>query len=61
MDFERVGSMKFQAPAGITYEKLVTNARNELRSEHPETYSCSCCACVLGFVEPKRTFISGRS
>ena len=30
--------MKFQAPAGITYEKLVTNARNELRSEHPEAY-----------------------
>jgi len=38
VDFERVGSMKFQAPAGITYEKLVTNARNELRSEHPEAY-----------------------
>jgi integrase len=38
VDFERVGSMKFQAPTGITYEKLVTNARNELRSEHPEAY-----------------------
>jgi hypothetical protein len=38
VDFERVGSMKFQAPAGITYEKLVTNARNELRLEHPEAY-----------------------
>jgi hypothetical protein len=38
VEFERVGSMKFQAPAGITYEKLVTNARNELRSEHPEAY-----------------------
>lgn len=38
VDFERVGSMKFQSPAGVTYEKLVTNARSELRSEHPEAY-----------------------
>ena len=38
VDFERVGSMKFQTPPGVTYEKLVTNARNELRSEHPEAY-----------------------
>ena len=38
VDFERVGSMKFQTPPGVTYEKLVTNARNELRSGHPEAY-----------------------
>ncbi len=38
VDFERVGSMKFQAPAGVTYKELVTNARNELRSEHAEAY-----------------------
>ncbi|MBK9140594.1 MAG: site-specific integrase [Verrucomicrobia bacterium] len=38
VDFERAGSMKFQAPAGVTYEKLVTDARSELRSQHPETY-----------------------
>ena len=38
VDFERAGSMKFRAPAGVTYEALVTNARNELRAEHPESY-----------------------
>ena len=38
VDFERVGSMKFQTPAGVTYEKLVTNARTELRTNHPEAY-----------------------
>ncbi|HOC55058.1 MAG TPA: site-specific integrase [Verrucomicrobiota bacterium] len=38
VDFERVGSMKFQSPAGVTYEKLVTNARNELRSQASEAY-----------------------
>jgi integrase len=38
LDFERVGSMKFHAPAGVTYETLMTNARNELRSNNPEAY-----------------------
>lgn len=38
VDFERTGSMKFQAPTGVTYEKLVTNARNELRAGNPEAY-----------------------
>jgi hypothetical protein len=38
VDFERQGSMKFQAPAGITYEALVTQARHELRAESPEAY-----------------------
>src|SRR5438034_5285405 len=38
VDFEPAGSMKFRAPTGVTYEKLVTNARNELRSQHPEAY-----------------------
>lgn len=37
-DFERAGSMKFHAPTGVTYETLVTNARNELRSNQPEAY-----------------------
>lgn len=36
--FERQGSMKFQAPVGITYEALVTNARHELRAASPEAY-----------------------
>jgi len=36
--FERQGSMKFQAPTGITYEALVTNARQELRAASPEAY-----------------------
>ncbi len=36
--FEPAGSMKFRAPAGITYEGLLTNARDELRAEHPESY-----------------------
>lgn len=38
VDFERPGSMKFQAPAGITYEGLVTKARDELRNANPEAY-----------------------
>ncbi|MCI0747147.1 MAG: hypothetical protein L0Y58_17225 [Verrucomicrobia subdivision 3 bacterium] len=38
LDFERAGSMKFQAPAGVTYEGLVTKARQELRTENPEPY-----------------------
>jgi hypothetical protein len=38
VDFERAGSMKFQAPAGITPAKLVTNARDDLRSQYPEAY-----------------------
>lgn len=38
VDFERPGSMKFQAPAGITYEKLVASARNELRPQFGEAY-----------------------
>jgi len=38
LEFERAGSMKFHAPAGATYETLVTNARSELRSQHPEAY-----------------------
>ena len=38
VDFERAGSMKFRAPTGVTYEKLVTNARDELRSQQPEAY-----------------------
>jgi integrase len=36
--FERAGSMKFQAPAGVTYEGLVRNARSQLRTEKPEAY-----------------------
>lgn len=38
LDFERAGSMKFHAPAGVTYEALLKKARHELRSEHPEAY-----------------------
>lgn len=38
VDFERPGSMKFQAPVGVTYEVLVTNARRELRAASPEAY-----------------------
>ena len=38
VDFERVGSMKFHVPDGVTYEKLVTGARDELRSAHSESY-----------------------
>jgi hypothetical protein len=38
VSFERQGSMKFQAPTGITYEALVTNARQELRAASPEAY-----------------------
>lgn len=38
VDFERPGSMKFQAPVGITYEALLTKARRELRAASPEAY-----------------------
>lgn len=38
VDFERPGSMKFQSPAGVTYEALVTKARHELRAGSPEAY-----------------------
>jgi len=38
LEFERAGSMKFHAAAGVTYETLVTSARNALRSQHPEAY-----------------------
>lgn len=38
VSFERQGSMKFQSPTGITYEALVTNARQELRAASPEVY-----------------------
>lgn len=38
VSFERQGSMKFQAPTGITFEVLVTNARQELRAASPEAY-----------------------
>ena len=38
VSFERQGSMKFQASTGITYEALVTNARQELRTASPEAY-----------------------
>jgi integrase len=38
VDFEKAGSMKFHAPAGVTYESLVRNARNQLRSASPEAY-----------------------
>lgn len=38
VDFERPGSMKFQAPVGVTYEALVTKARHELRAGSPEAY-----------------------
>jgi integrase len=46
VDFEMMGSMKFQAPAGITYEDLVMKARKELRAASPEAYKlfllCMC-------------------
>jgi integrase len=38
VEFERPGSMKFQAPLGVTYEALVTKARQELRAGSPEAY-----------------------
>lgn len=38
IEFERPGSMKFQAPVGITYESLVIKARQELRATSPEAY-----------------------
>jgi integrase len=38
LKFERAGSMKFQAPAGVTYEGLVRSARSELRTDNPEAY-----------------------
>jgi hypothetical protein len=44
--FEKAGSMKFRAPAGVTYEGLVKDARKELRSQNPEAYKlfllCMC-------------------
>lgn len=47
VDFERAGSMKFQAPAGVTHAKLVANARNDLRSQYPEAYKLFLlCLCV---------------
>ena len=46
VDFEKMGSMKFQAPAGVTYEDLVMKARTELRAGSPEAYKlfllCMC-------------------
>jgi hypothetical protein len=36
--FEKAGSMKFRAPAGVTYEGLVKDARKELRVQNPEAY-----------------------
>jgi len=46
VEFEKAGSMKFQAPAGVTYEDLVMKARKELRSASPEAYKlfllCMC-------------------
>jgi YD repeat-containing protein len=46
VDFEKMGSMKFQAPAGIAYEDLVMKARKELRAASPEAYElfllCMC-------------------
>jgi len=46
IDFEKAGSMKFNAPVGITYEDLVKKARRELRSDSPEAYKlfllCMC-------------------
>ncbi|PYK98704.1 MAG: hypothetical protein DME19_11520 [Verrucomicrobia bacterium] len=46
VDFEKAGSMKFQAPVGITYEDLVKKALKELRSENSEAYKlfllCMC-------------------
>ena len=47
VDFERPGSMKFQAPAGVTYEGLVTKARHELRAPNPEAYKLFLlCLCI---------------
>ena len=47
VDFERPGSMKFQAPAGVTYEGLVTKARHELRAPNPEVYKLFLlCLCI---------------
>ncbi|PYJ62928.1 MAG: hypothetical protein DME24_02405 [Verrucomicrobia bacterium] len=46
VDFEKAGSMKFQAPVGITYEDLVKKALTELRSENSDAYKlfllCMC-------------------
>jgi hypothetical protein len=38
LGFEKAGSMKFRAPAGVTYKGLVRDARKELRAENPEAY-----------------------
>ena len=59
--FERPGSMKFQAPVGITYEALVTNARQELRAASPRPTSCSCFAFAPAFAGARRMFASGRN
>jgi hypothetical protein len=46
VDFEEMGSMKFQTPAGVTYEDLVKKAREELQAGSPEAYKlfllCMC-------------------
>ncbi len=46
VDFEKMGPMKFHAPAGITYEDLVMKAQKELRAASPEAYKlfllCMC-------------------
>jgi len=36
--FEKAGSMKFHAPAGVTYESLLRAARKELKEQEPEAY-----------------------
>ena len=38
LKFERAGSMKFHAPAGVTYAGLIRNARSQLRAANPEAY-----------------------
>jgi hypothetical protein len=38
LQFERAGSMKLQSPAGVAYDGLVRNARNELRAQNPEAH-----------------------
>jgi hypothetical protein len=58
VSFERQGSMKFQAPTGITYEALVTNARQELRAASPEAYKlfllCLCAGLRRGEADNAR-------
>lgn len=38
LKFEKNGSMKFNAPPGVTYDGLLKAARGELRTEFPESY-----------------------